>query len=158
MSWRLTAKEFKRNQLENRGEANRRAMKKIVAARTPPGLLAYDGQEPIGWISLGPRADFVRLANSRTLAPVDDQPVWSVICFFIRKDRRKQGLSGELLKAAAKFAKQNGARILEGYPHELKKDLPPVFVWTGLISAFRKAGFDEALRRSASRPIMRLPL
>lgn len=154
MAWRLLSKEFKQMQ----GDPNRRAMKKIVAAQTPPGVLAYEGKEPVGWISLGPRQDFVRLASSRILAPVDDQPVWAVICFFIRKDHRKQGLSTELLKAAAQFAKKNKAKILEGYPHELKKDLPPPFVWTGLVSAFRKAGFEEVARRSATRPIMRLAL
>jgi len=154
MAWRLASKEFKQNQ----GEPNRRAMKKIVAGQTPPGILAYDGKEPVGWIAVAPRVTFVRLANSRVLAPIDGQPVWSIICFFIRKDHRRQGLSTELLKAAAKFARKNHAKILEGYPQELKKDLPAPFVWTGLASAFRKAGFAEAVRRSPTRPIMRLAL
>jgi GNAT superfamily N-acetyltransferase len=154
MAWRLTTKEFK----EKQGAPNHRAMKKIVQAQTPPGLLAYDGNEPVGWIAFAPREVFVRLQGSRILAPVDDQPVWSIVCFFIRKDHRNQGLSAELLKAAAKLAKKNKAKILEGYPHDLKKDLPPPFVWTGLVSAFHKAGFEEVARRSAARPIMRLKL
>lgn len=154
MAWRLPTKEFKQKQ----GEANRRAMKKIVATETAPGVLAYDGKEPVGWIAVAPRKAFVRLAGSRILAPVDDQPVWSVMCFFVRKDHRRQGLSVELLRAAAKFAKRNKAKVLEGYPQELTKDLPAPFVWTGLVSAFRRAGFEEAARRSPSRPIMRLVL
>ena len=154
MAWRLPTKEFKQKQ----GEPNRRAMKKIVATQTPPGLLAYDDKQPVGWIAVAPREKFVRLANSRVLAPVDDNPVWSVMCFFIRKDHRRHGLSTELLNAAAAFARKHGARILEGYPQELKKDLPAPFVWTGLASGFRKAGFDEVARRSAARPIMRREL
>jgi len=154
MAWRLSSKDFKQNQ----GEPNRKTMKKIVASQMPPGLLAYDNKEPVGWIALAPRETFVRLENSRILARIDDKPVWSVVCFFVRKDHRKQGLSTELLHAAAKFAKKHKAKILEGYPQELKKDLPAPFVWTGLASAFRKAGFKEAARRSKTRPIMRLEL
>ena len=154
MAWRLTSKEFK----ERQGEPNRCAMKRIVATKTPPGLLAYAGQEPVGWVAVAARETFVRLAGSRVLAPVDDQAVWSIMCFFVRKDCRKQGLSTELLNAAAKFAKKNKAKILEGYPQELKKYLPAPFVWTGLASAFRKAGFEEVARRSKARPIMRLAL
>jgi len=154
MAWRLLPKDFKQKQ----GDGNRRAMKKIAETQTPPGLLAYDGREPVGWIALAPRETFVRLEGSKVLAPVDDRPVWSVTCFFVRKDHRKRGLMTELLKAASKFAKKNRAKILEGYPQDLKKELAPPFVWTGLISAFRKAGFEEVARRSATRPIMRLEL
>jgi GNAT superfamily N-acetyltransferase len=154
MAWRLTSKGFKQKQ----GASNRRAMKKVVATQTPPGLLAYDDDEPVAWIALSPRETFVRLSSSKVLAPVDDKPVWSVVCFFVRKDHRKQGLTVELLQAAAKFAKRNRAKILEGYPQELNKDLPAPFVWTGLAPAFRKAGFEEVARRSPTRPIMRLEL
>lgn len=154
MAWRLVPKEFKQQQ----GDSNRRAMKKIVSTRTPPGVLAYDGKEPVGWVAIAPREMFVRLEGSKVLAPVDDKPVWSIMCFFIRKDHRRQGLSVELLKAAGKFAKKNRAKIVEGYPQDLKKDLPAPFVWTGLTSAFRSAGFEEVARRSATRPIMRLCL
>jgi GNAT superfamily N-acetyltransferase len=82
--------------------------------------------------------------------------VWSVTCLFIARPYRRRGLSVELLKAASKYAARRGARILEGYPVEPKKGrLPDAFAWTGLVSAFRAAGFDEAARHSASRPIMR---
>ncbi len=154
MSWRLSAKDFKQKQ----GDANRKSMKKIVAKEIPPGILAYDSNDAVGWIALSPREIFIRLEKSRVLAPVDTQPVWSVSCFFVRKDHRKQGLTVELLQAAAKFAKRNKAKILEGYPQELTQVLSPPFVWTGLASAFRAAGFEEVARRSATRPIMRLYL
>jgi GNAT superfamily N-acetyltransferase len=152
MAWRWQHKEF----LQKKGAGAKRAFKKIVEGGRPPGILAYAGREPVGWIAIAPREEFVRLEGSRVLAPVNDQPVWSVICFFVRKDFRKQGLSVELLKAAAEFAKKKGAKIVEGYPYDLEKDQPPPFVWTGLLSAFEKAGFQEVARRSKTRPMMRM--
>jgi GNAT superfamily N-acetyltransferase len=133
-------------------------MKKIVSEEISPGILAYERKEPVAWVALAPRERYVRLKKSRVLAPLDDEPVWSVSCFFVRKDHRKQGLTVELLRAAATLARKNRALVLEGYPQELTKELAPPFVWTGLASAFRKAGFKEVARRSAARPIMRLEL
>jgi GNAT superfamily N-acetyltransferase len=94
---------------------------------------------------------------SRILKPVDDRPVWSVVCFFVAKPYRRRGLSTQLLDEAAKYARKRGARIVEGYPVEPKTETrsPDVFVWPGLASAFRKAGFEEVARRSPTRPIMR---
>ncbi len=151
---RLQAAEFKRGA----GDSNRRALQRLVRVGERPGLLAYAGGEAVGWIALGPRADYPRLEKSRVLAPVDDQPVWSVTCFFIRRDWRGQGLATRLLKEAAKFAAANGARILEGYPTEASKRAADAFVWTGIASTFERAGFSEVARRSASRPIMRKTL
>jgi GNAT superfamily N-acetyltransferase len=151
MTWRQSNKDFQ----QKKGARNKRAMKKLVESGKPPGIIAYAGREPVGWISVAPREQFVRLQGSKVLAPVDDRPVCSVTCFFVRKDFRKQGLTIELLNAAAEFARQEGATILEGYPYDLKQDMPPPFVWTGLSASFEKAGFKEAVRRSKTRPIMR---
>lgn len=110
----------------------------------------------MGWCSVAPREAFPALERSRVLKRVDDQPVWSVVCFFIAKPYRRQGLTVSLLKAAAEYARQAGARIVEGYPEDPKKaDIPAPFAFTGLASAFLQAGFVEVLRRSATRPIMR---
>ena len=154
MTWRLSAKDFR----EKKGAGNKRGFKKIVEKGTPPGILAYSGNEAAGWISIAPRTEFVRLENSKVLAPIDDHPVWSVTCFFVRKDFRNQGLTIELLNAAAEFARKQGAKIVEGYPYEVKEKLAPPFVWTGLRPSFKKAGFVEAARRSRTRPIMRRAL
>lgn len=151
---RLQAAEFKRGA----GDSNRRALQRLVRADGRPGLLAYAGDEPVGWIALAPRADYPRLEKSRVLAPVDDQPVWSVTCFFIRRDWRGQGLATRLLEAAVEFAAADGARILEGYPTDASKRAADAFVWTGIASTFERAGFFEVARRSASRPIMRKTL
>jgi len=140
-----------------KGDKNRRAMKRLVEKGTrPPGLLAYVGREPVGWISIEPRDVFSKLERSRVLAPVDDKPVWSIVCFFVDKRYRRQGLSVALIKGAVDYARKKGARIVEGYPVEPKKDnVAPIFVFTGLAPAYRKAGFKEVARRSETRPIMR---
>jgi GNAT superfamily N-acetyltransferase len=154
MAWRLQNKAFQ----QNKGAGNKRAIKKVIEKGKPPGIVAYSGREPIGWISIAPRTEFVRLEGSKVLAPIDDQPVWSVSCFFVRKDFRQQGLTVELLNAAADFARKKGAKIVEGYPYDLNQKMAPPFVWTGLAAAFQKAGFKEAARRSKTRPIMRRSL
>jgi len=139
-----------------RGEVNHQKMKALVDSGKTPGLLGSKDGVPVGWISLGPREEFPRLKGSKILAPVDDQPVWSVVCIFIAKGFRRQGISVELLVAAGEFAKSNGAAILEGYPtdpHGAKQ--PDAFVWTGIHTAYLKAGFVEVERRSKTRPIMR---
>jgi len=151
MSWRLKRAVFE----QQKGAANKRAMKKIVSSGEIPGLIAYVGDEPIAWCSVAPREAFPRLENARTLKRIDDKPVWSVVCFFIAKPYRRRGVSSLLLGAAVDYARRSGASIVEGYPFEPKQKLPDPFVWTGLVSSFEAAGFKEAARRSASRPIMR---
>ncbi len=151
MWWRLPRAQW----VKGKGDANKRAIRDLVNGDTVTGLLAYAGRLPVGWCAIAPRAEYPRLAKSRTLQPVDDQPVWSVTCFFVARPWRRRGVTVELLKAAVKFAGRHGARIVEGYPVEPKKDQPDAFVYTGLASAFRQAGFNEVLRRSPTRPIMR---
>lgn len=152
MSWRLQSSEFRKG----KGDKNKRAMQKIVCSGEVPGIIAYFGKEPVGWCSIAPREKFVSLERSRVLARIDDEPVWSISCFFVAKPYRRMGLSSKLIKAAADYAKKKGAGIVEGYPNELSKGvLPDPFVWTGIASAFRKAKFKEVLRRSKTRPIMR---
>ena len=113
----------------------------MVTAGEKLGLIAYRGREPIGWCALGPRARYSVLERSRILSPVDDEPVWSVVCFFVAKPFRRSGVTVALLGAAVEYARKQRARILEGYPVEPKKDsMPAVFAWTGIAAAFRKAG------------------
>jgi GNAT superfamily N-acetyltransferase len=155
MFWREPKKEFE----VKKGEGNKIAFKRLVKGNSQTGIIAYDNKTPVGWIAFAPREHYTKLETSRILKPVDDKPVWSVVCFFIHKDYRRKGLTIELLKEAEKHAKKNGARILEGYPIEPKTDnYVPAFAYTGLASAFRKAGFQEAARRSDTRPIMRKAL
>ncbi len=100
----------------------------------------------------------MRLENHRTLKRVDQEPVWSIVCLFVAKGYRRQGVSVALLKAAAEYARKHGAKIVEGYPTEPGKILPDPFVYTGLVSAFLRAGFREAARPARTRTIMRKKL
>ncbi len=152
MLWRLDRAEFS----GQKGEGNRQAMKNLVESGETPGILAYLGEEPVGWCSVAPRERFPGLERSRVSARIDDRPVWSITCFFIHKNYRRKGVSLALLRAAVEYVRQRGGKIVEGYPVDPKKPQPGVFVWTGLASAFRKAGFSECARRSETRPLMRL--
>ena len=152
MWWRLSRSQFNKQ----KGVGNKKALKKIVASGEIPGILAYSNGEPIGWCSVAPRERFPVLERSRIRKRIDEKPVWSVVCFFVAKPFRRKEVTIELLKAAIEYAKKCGAKIVEGYPVEPKKTkMPDVFAYTGLASAFRKAGFVEVLRRSDTRPIMR---
>ncbi len=155
MAWRLPSRQWR----EGKGAANRRAMRRIVASGEKPGILGYLGGEPVAWCSVAPREKFVFLANSRVLRPVDDAPVWSVSCLFVKKPHRRLGISAKMLRAAAEFAARRGAGIVEGYPvAPAMKKTPDPFLWTGVPAAFRAAGFREVLRRSPGRPIMRFEM
>jgi GNAT superfamily N-acetyltransferase len=153
MWWRLKRSEFERR----KGEDNRRAMHYIVASGEVPGILAYQGTDPVGWCSVAPRDSFPVLDRSRILKPVDNLPVWSIVCFFIDKQHRRQGLCGKLIRAAVDHATRSGATTVEAYPIEPQagRRLTPAFVYTGPASAFRQAGFVQVARRSQTRPIMR---
>ena len=152
MWWRASRSEF-----EKQGNAgNRQALKNSVDAGEVPGLLAYAEDQPVGWCSVAPRETFSSLERSRTLKRVDDLPVWSVVCFYVAKSYRYKGLMVRMLEAAINYAKEQGAKIVEGYPVEPKSSsLPPVSSFTGVLSTFQETGFVEVARRSERRPIMR---
>jgi GNAT superfamily N-acetyltransferase len=149
--WKLRGKAYE----ENTGGTARQMQKSIVDSGVVPGLLAYSNGEPVGWIAVEPRSAYPKLAHSRILKPVDDEDVWSVTCFFVASQARRQGLTVDLLKAAVEYVKEQGGKIVEGYPVDAKKDMPPAFIYHGVAAAFQKAGFVEVARRSETRPIMR---
>jgi len=152
MTWRLPRAQYE----EGKGAANRRAFKRRVESGMPPGVLAYEHAEPVGWCAVAPRAEYEYLARSRVLRPVDDQAVWSISCLLVARPCRGRGVSVQLLRAAVDMAGQAGARIVEGYPVISRTGrMPDAFAWTGTLSAFRAAGFEEVARGSPSRPIMR---
>ncbi len=152
MFWKMKGKEF--DEKRKTGET-KTAIKNLVKKNTIPGLIAYIEGIPVGWMALEPRENYPRLANSRVLKLVDNKPVWSITCFFINKKFRRQGITIKLLNEAKKFVKQNGGKIVEGYPVKTDKGEPDPFVYTGLYPAFIKAKFKEAARRSERRPVMR---
>ena len=155
MLWRQNKSDYDKNL----GAGNHRALKKLATCNPPPGLLASQNGQPIGWISIAPRSEFPRLENSRVLKPVDAQEVWSVSCFLVSKTHRRQGIALSLLEAACGFAGKHGGRVVEGYPiAPSKHPYPAAYAWTGFERVFKRAGFKEVARRSPTRPIMRREL
>jgi GNAT superfamily N-acetyltransferase len=155
MFWRVPRKQFD----QGKGAGNKRAFKKVVTKGREPGIIAYHDKEPIGWCAVAPREEYLALERSRILQPVDDKPVWSVSCLFIKKPYRRQGVSALLLRVAVEFAATQGATVVEGYPVEPSMDkMPDPFLWNGVPAAYKTAGFREVLRRSKSRPIMRFEI
>jgi len=155
MFWRVRRKEFD----AGKGIRNKRALQSIVVSGQKPGIIGYHGKEPIGWCAIAPREHYIALERSRILAPVDDKPVWSISCLFVKKSYRRKGISALLLGAAVDFAASRGAEVVEGYPVDPTiEKMPDPFLWHGVTSAFREAGFREVVRRSSSRPIMRFEI
>ena len=153
MYYRLKKSDFQDGKADN---GNKEAMQKIVWANLPTGLLAlYDGQA-IAWCAFAPREDFIKLENSRVHKRIDDKLVWSIPCFFIAKDFRRNGVSVELLKGVVKYAEACGIKIIEAYPTiPTQEKLPDSFAWIGLFKSFDRAGFEIVDRTSKNRPMVR---
>ena len=146
-----------------RGEQNRADLRALAGGDPAPGLIALDGGVAVGWVGLGPRATFARLVRSRVYAPLDDLPVWSVVCFFIRKPARGRGVGGRLLEAAVQYAEEHGAAGVEGYAGAPDERMADADAYHGTVGMFERAGFRRArqVASPAGRPgrwIMRLEL
>jgi GNAT superfamily N-acetyltransferase len=137
------------------GRENRAAMKALVDRGTVPGLIGYQDGRPVGWISLGRREDYAKLQRSPLMKPVDDKPVWSIVCFFVDAKARGQGVSEALLKGAMDYARSQGATLLEAYPVDKQAPSHSDFMWFGAKSMFDRAGFKEVARRKPTRPVVR---
>jgi GNAT superfamily N-acetyltransferase len=144
---------------------NRAALEHLAQrADLAPGLVAYRDGRAVGWISLGPREDYGRLVASKVLAPIDDTPVWSIVCFVVSRQARGQGLATSLLDAGIDYARAHGATTLEAYPVDPGDGhVPAANAYGGPLSIFERAGFTVVERRqwNAStpvRPIVRLAL
>jgi len=135
--------------------ARRDALRALVEAGEVPGLLGYLRGEPIGWVSLGPRAGYRRLARSPAMKPVDDRPVWSIVCFFVDARFRGQGTARALLDGALDWARARGVDLLEAYPIDKPGESVADFMWFGARSMFDAQGFVEVARRKPTRPVMR---
>lgn len=152
MWFRLSRSQFE----QHKGDDNKQALRQIVDSGEVPGILAYLGKQPIGWCSIAPRECFSALERSRVLKRIDNEPVWSVVCFFVTKPYRRKGVMLCLLQAAIEYAISQGAKIIEGYPVAPQKgETPDVFAFPGLPSIFSQSGFVEVARRSQTRPFMR---
>jgi len=139
-------------------EANKRAMKALIDGGTVPGLIGYRDGRPIAWISLGPREEYLRLARSPVMKPIDDRPAWSIVCSFVDAKERGQGVAEAMLTAAINYARSQGATLLEAYPVDKPHPSHPDFMWFGARRMYDRAGFKEVARRKPTRPMMRRTL
>ena len=133
-------------------------LRALASADPPPGLIGYRGKVPVGWVTLGPRSDYAKLQRSPVMKPVDDLPVWSIVCFVVPAQYRHQGVAAALLEGAVRCARRRGARILEAYPIDKSGPARDDGLWHGAMSMYGKAGFVEVARRRPERPVVRLKL
>jgi GNAT superfamily N-acetyltransferase len=148
MYWRIGAGYHKRDR-----ELNRKEFRQCVKRGPPPGLIAFAGDVPVGWCQLTPRSDLPWLERTPRLARVDDEPVWALSCFYIRRGYRRQGVTAALIDAAVKAAKSAKAPALEAYPVDPQRTQSSSF--TGYRSTFARAGFKVVAQHVPARPIMR---
>lgn len=139
-------------------ESNKRALKALIDRGVVPGLIGYEKGGPVGWVSLGPRADYAKLRRSPVMKPVDEKPVWSIICFFVDAKARHRGVAAELLKGAIAWAKKQRVTLLEAYPFDKPRRSVDDFMWFGAKAMFDRAGFVEVARRKPLRPVVRKSL
>jgi len=141
MFWRLRSRDWS---FANAAEARDGFHRLVEEARDPaPGLLAYEDGRAVGWVSVAPRDEYERLVHSKVRPPIDDTPVWSIVCFVVSRSARGKGLTSRLLDAAADYAKAHGAPGLEAYPVDPGDGrVPAALGYTGLLSTFEAAGFE----------------
>jgi len=140
------------------GVENRAQLCDLVDSGVRPGLVGYADGRPAGWISLGPREDYLKLRRSRVMKPVDDAEVWSIVCTYVAKEFRGQGLQHRLLAAGLDFARDNGVRLVEAYPVDKPERSHDDFMFFGSRGLYERAGFTEVVRRSPTRVVMRRQL
>ena len=146
MYWRCSNKDFEKMQgSERKKEIHQLVLKKEFA----PGIIAYQNEIPIGWISVAPRENYVRLVNSRVLKPFDDKPVWSIVCFFIHSEYRGKGVTKVLIQAAEIYAKENGCSVLEAYPIDTAEKINDTSAYVGTVAMFQETGFMKIVETKA---------
>jgi len=148
MRWRMRSTEFQRSTKESRAAR----LEEVVKQGMPVGVLAYLDGEPVGWCSVARRDTYTGLERYRALPLLDDEPVWAVVCFFVDRGVRRQGVTLGLLKAAVEYARLQGAEIVEGYPVEPGSRL---YTYMGSPETFRKAGFRDVTPPGQARLVMR---
>ena len=160
-SFRLRSLDFTKADPESNRRVLEAAVRTTAKEQRAPGLIAYRDGEAIGWVSLGPRDDYERLKHSKVLAPIDEKPVWSIVCFVVGRRARRKGVASALLEAAVDYARGHGATTLEAYPVEIDGGrIPSANAYMGTLAMFERAGFEVIERRqwnraTAVRPIVR---
>jgi GNAT superfamily N-acetyltransferase len=139
-------------------DENRKAFRSVVKKGPPPGILLFSGEIPVGWVQVTPRTALPKLATARFTRAVDDKPVWSISCFFVRKGWRGKGVMTALVDAAVKYAKKAKAPALEAYPTSTAEKRSNSGMFTGIAAPLERAGFKTVARPAPHRPTLRLEL
>jgi GNAT superfamily N-acetyltransferase len=138
-------------------DRNRAALRELVGREPAPGLVAIRDGRAVGWVGLAPRAEYARLARSRTIPRLPGDDVWAITCFVVAREARRSGVAGALLEAAVEYARVHGARTLEGYPVRTDGSrMPSASAYTGTLGMFERAGFtvvsETTSRAGGGRP------
>jgi len=151
-------------EIDRLGEGSReQAMRRLCEREHPPGVVCYRDDEPVGWCNIGPRTEITRLARSRLIRPIDDLPVWSIVCIVVRAGHRRQGVTARLLEGAVAYAVSHGAPAVESYPVDPPGRMDLTMAFVGTKSMFERAGFrvvgtTDAVASGMQRLIMRRDL
>jgi GNAT superfamily N-acetyltransferase len=144
-----------------KGARAKEVFKNLVQNGKAHGILAFAGEEPIGWCSFGPRQDFPVLESIEAYKRSDTSGVWSITCFFINHKWRRKGLSRRLLREAVEAMHKRGVRIVEGYPATTTKDglrVSSGSAWKGPLKIFEELGFKTVQLTDPLKPLVRLRL
>ena len=142
----------------NGGVGNRALLHRIIAEGRVPGLLARNADTTVGWVSVAPREEFSRILRSPLLdkTSLDEDDVWSIVCFWVPRPHRGQGVGRALLTGAIDYAREKGANVIEAYPVDTKgRRRAAAGIYTGPLELFQGAGFEVAYRRKPDRPVVR---
>ena len=153
--WCMAYRKSRSGYVDDLGAGNKEQLRAMLDHDPPPGLIGYLDGDPVGWISLGPREDYLKLRRSPVMKPVDDVDVWSIVCTYVDKAHRGLGVQHKLLAAAIDYARDHGVRMLEAYPVDKPERSHDDFMFFGSRSLYERAGFTEVVRRSPTRVVMR---
>ncbi len=159
LSHRLRAKEID----ELGGGDREQAMRRLCERQHPPGVVAYRDGVPVGWCNIGPRTEISRLTRSRLIMPVDDIPVWSIVCIVVRPGHRRQGVTAQLIEGAVAYAASHDAPAVEAHPVDPSGRMDQTMAFVGTRAMFDRAGFrvvgtTDAVAGGLPRLIMRRDL
>lgn len=137
LSHRLTAGE-----IDELGDGSReQAMRSLCEREHPPGVVTYLDGTPVGWCNIGPRSEITRLVRSKVIKPVDDVPVWSIVCVVVRSGHRRQGITEHVIEGAVAYAAANGAPAVEAHPVDPESRMDLTMAFVGTKSMFDRCGF-----------------
>jgi GNAT superfamily N-acetyltransferase len=157
--WCMFFRQTPRQRRADWGEGNREALRRLVDSGARPGLVAYRDGVPAGWCGVAPREQYSRLDRSPVSKPVDDEPVWSLVCLFVDRAHCGRGVARALVRAAVEYAREQGVRVVEAYPvDDTMGPVPADSAYHGLVTLLRSERFGEVARRTPKRPVMRRQL